>query len=329
MLTIRRCLGVLAIAIGAVALGALINAANACEGGRCPDDDPAPVTSGQTVTVQVTGTFVGGGSEGSSGSSGSTTVQVAPPCIYFQGMTGKEYYEYWHPNGQEEPRPGMGMGNHEVEKPYDGYKEHKDDTEGNWYFRMCSSANFDGDIAAFFDYAQEWFDSHGPVFVPPGGSPPIPPIPPEILLQAAEESMTVPDPVFDWNPRRAADQGTLVNLPTWFWLDPDTPTSGSVTASAGPSSVTVDLALTNVEYHADTAGSVVCDDGGTPWSPGASSDCTLTFGRAGADEVSASTRWDGTWSYNGAPQGALDPIGASWSTDLVVSEVQSVVTGVG
>ena len=112
----------------------------------------------------------------------------------------------------------------------------------------------------------------------PASSPPIPPIPGEVLLAAAMEAITVPDPEFVWNPQERSGDGSVVNLDTWFWLENDLPTEGSVTAQAGPWSATVELSLSNVEYYSADAGSVVCADGGTEWTPTAGqSDCTLTF----------------------------------------------------
>ncbi len=150
-----------------------------------------------------------------------------------------------------------------------------------------------------------------------------------MLLAAAMEAITVPDPEFVWNPQERRGNGSVVNLDTWFWLDGNLPTEGSVTASAGPWSATVELSLTNVEYNSADAGSVVCDDGGTEWTPTATSDCTLTFTRpSDAATVEASARWDGTWSYNGAPQGAIDPLTSDWEFSFPVYEIGSTVTDV-
>src|SRR5699024_8140584 len=118
-------------------------------------------------------------------------------------------------------------------------------------------------------------------------------------------------------------QGTLVNLPTWFWLEPELPTEGSVTASvetmAGGNSVTVEMGMVSAAFSGGAAGSITCPAGGTPWAANASSDCTLSFASAGEHTVTAESRWEGSWSFNGDPQGAVDPIGATWSTGLTAS----------
>ncbi|WP_322938049.1 hypothetical protein [Nocardioides bizhenqiangii] len=318
--SVLRSTAVLAMAGSAIALGAAVEPASACGVGtdNCGDTS----SSGGTVTITVSGSFVGAGS---AGSSGTTTVSLPTPCWYDAGYTGKEYAEWvdsgeaarlWHRTG--------GIGNYE---PHPGYQRYKDDTEGHWYGATCSSATFE-DIDDFFEFAEEWFRTHDSVYVEAGGSPPIPPVPGEVLLAAAMEAITVPDPEFVWNPQERSDNGSVVNWPTWFWLDGALPTEGSVTASAGPWSATVELSLTNVEYFSEGAGSVVCEDGGTEWTRSAGeSDCTLTFpSPSDAATVEASARWDGSWSYNGAPQGAIDPLTSDWEISFPVYEIGSTVT---
>ncbi|KHL12096.1 hypothetical protein CLV56_3453 [Mumia flava] len=320
------------VATGSVAMvgaGAVLSAAAACGETGCGggSGSGSTQTDGGTVTVHVTGSFVGGGSGGSSGSS-STTVAVPVPCWYFATETGKELYDRYGEDGMVT----LG-GPHEPSVPaseyYPGYKQHKDDDEGSWYAGVCSGAAYEdlGYTGDFLDFAEDWFRDRGPVYVQAGQTPPVPPVPPEVLLQAAEDAMTVPEPRFEMNPRYQGDAITVVNLETWFWTDASIPTAGSVTASAGANSVTVDITREGVEFASPSAGSVLCTDGGTPYAQGENSDCTLTFRRsAAATPVTASTLWHGTWSFNGAPQGAIDPLTSSWSDDIGVGEVQSIVT---
>ncbi len=314
-------------ATAAALVGGFFSPAAACDvnGNNCGGDGPD--VSGRTIAVTVTHSYGSGGSSGSAGTStGSTTVQVPVPCWYVQGKTGKEYY-HWVESGQASIdwyHHGGGDGPFE---PYPGYKQHKNDSEGHWYGSACSSETFEN-IDDFFEYSQQWFAEHPSVYVPGGGQPPIPPIPPEVLLEAATDALTIPEPEFVWSPQLVDGQGTLVNLDTWFWLD-DYPTEGTVTASAGPSTVTVDLTLDDVQYSSAEAGSVTCADGGSPWQEGASSDCRLVFPRASdATTVAANAAWSGTWSYNGVPQGAIDPVSADWETSFPVREAGAVVTDV-
>ena len=83
---------------------------------------------------------------------------------------------------------------------------------------MCSSANFDGNLDEFFDFADSWFDQHQGIYVQEGSTPPVPPVPPEILRNVAFDELTVPAPRLDWNPKHDGDAATLVNLDTWVWL---------------------------------------------------------------------------------------------------------------
>lgn len=319
MLTLLRLAVLTLLAGGFVAVGPpAATAADDCGRTGC---DGSVETSGNSVVVTVTGTLVRGGS---AGSSSSTTVSIPTPCYLMATVSGKELAE------DIERNDGMVLGDDRqfvpAEQYWPGWEDHADDDVGRWYVPVCDLGVTDPPPTDAF--MNDFFDRTDSTFVEEGETPPTPPIPPEILLAAAQEALAVPDPRFDLNPRRGGAASTVVNLDTWFWmLDPTD--SGSVTASAGGNSVTVNLARESVVFSSANAGSVSCDDGGVAWSPGASSDCTLTFRRSGAGQsVDATTRWVGTWSFNGAEQGAVDPVVATWSDAIAVAEIQSVVTGV-
>ena len=137
----------------------------------------------------------------------------------------------------------------------------------------------------------------------------------------------IPEPEFAWNPELRATQGTFVNIPTWFWLADDIPVEGSVTATAGPWSATIELGLSNAEYHSEQTGTVV---GGRRHRVGATeSDCARSLPRpADAETVQANARWDGIWSFDAEPQGTIDPLTADWEVSLPVTEIGSTVTEV-
>ncbi|MGA9746833.1 MAG: hypothetical protein WBQ50_05200 [Nocardioides sp.] len=321
-----RLAAALTIAAGLVGAGAAVSPAAACEGGGIACAPPeTPSADGNTVTVTVYGTMVSGGSPGSSGTR-TTSVVVPTPCIWFRGWTGKEYAE-----GIDDGTINGG-GSRDAEngtwEPAPGYQQHQDDVEGHWYYPGCRMLDgiFDS-YAEFSRYTQDFFDDNPQVFIPGGGTPPVPDVPPEVLLLAAQEAMEMPEPVFDYNPRRTGDAATLVNLDTWFWLEDDTE-EGEVTATAGANSVTVDAALQDVTFVGDNAGAVTCTDPGVEWTPGADSSCLLQFIRAGSNGVTASSTWGLTWSYNGTPQGTLDALGATWTTDINTVESQALVTQV-
>jgi hypothetical protein len=331
MLTIRRA----AAAVGAGLLLSLCAAlpANAddsgcavtgtCGGGATPE------VSGHTVVVRVSGSLVSGGSPGSGG--GTTSVSVPSPCWYIQGMSGKEYAE-WVDSGKAQYLWYHTNAGNGAYQPVAGYEQHKNDDKGHYYGGECSSETFGDDIDGFFSYADKWFADHPEVWVDAGNQPPVPPIPPQVLRDAALKAMTLPEPTFSWSPQMRGDNGTLVNLQTWFWQNQPV-LHGDVTASAGGNSATVTADVTSVVYDAPTADHPAsCPDGGTPYSRGASSSCTLEFVKAtpagGSETVTATASWGLSWSYNGAGRGALDPVSITDQAPLVVKENQALVTSV-
>lgn len=209
MLTSR---GLAVAAAGTLALLAVPTTAFAWE------KPPPPTTgtggNGQTVTITVTGTGVKGGRAGHAGTS---SVTVQSPCSMSAYYTGKEYYEWVHSGAANRDWYHQTGGSEGPFEPKAGYEKYKDDTEGHWYGGSCSSEGFD-DLKEFFAYADKWFAEHDSVYVQANEQPPIPPIPPEVLRQAATKAMTLPGPEIDWNPKRNGDAATLVNLDTWVWL---------------------------------------------------------------------------------------------------------------
>ncbi|TCC45877.1 hypothetical protein E0H75_29640 [Kribbella capetownensis] len=287
-------------------------------------------TEGGTITVTVTGTGVKGGS---AGHAASRTVSVPSPCYMSPGMTGKEYYEWvssgkanadWHHTGGDLDGPFT---------PYPGYEQHKDDDKGHWYGGSCSSETFGDDLDSFFEYADKWFAAHKSVYVPAGQAPPAPPVPPELLRDVAADEMTIPEPVLDWNPKRAGDASTLVNMDTWVWLkdqQKDLYVEATANSAAGALTARVDAALSSLTVSAPSAGSTTCNGPGTPYAPGASNPCTIQFTKAsplgGTTPVTATTTWHATWSYQGTNMGAIpqQPAPQSNTTNIGVLEVQAV-----
>jgi hypothetical protein len=291
---------------------------------------PPPTTGGDggTITVTVTGTGVRGGS---AGRPSSRQVIVPSPCWMSPGFTGKEYYEWvksgraassWYHTGNEGPF-----------EPQPGYEKYKDDDKGRWYGGACSSETFN-DLDQFFAYADKWFAEHKSVYVPAGVRPPVPPVPPELLRDVASDEMTLPKPEINWNPKRAGDAATLVNLDTWVWLT-DRRTSLYVEASAdtavGRIAARVDASLAAMTVSAPGAGTTQCEDGGVPYAPGATGECAIRFTRSspggGRTPVTTQTRWTATWSVNGQDRGAIpqQPAAQSLVTNIGVREVHAVV----
>jgi hypothetical protein len=333
--TRRAALGVapaLLVAAGLTALAAppaVAEPAPRCGLGACDDDgggggSDAGADDG-AVTIIVWGSGTTSGDEGYEIPADS--VVVLPPCRYYRYLTGKDYYD-----GVQDGSIFMGNGDAPSSVPFPNYEAYKDDTEGYWWSGMCDSGDYDGSIDDFLDYAEEWFENEfEPVYVEPSEPIPVPPIPPEILVQVAYDEMTLPDPQIGWNPRRDGDGATFVNLPTWMWLE-DGPVVLEVHAEAGENEARVEATMSSMNFSAANAAPVSCDGHGVAWTSGASSDCALTFTRSSANQpgrvstVLAESQWTIEWFANGEPRGPLDPQTTSATFTLPVAEVQTVVT---
>ncbi|MGH8775796.1 MAG: hypothetical protein ACRDWI_11670 [Jiangellaceae bacterium] len=326
MLTTRiaAATGVAAVVLAMTAASAMACPTRGCQDLPPPDGSEAGSGDG-TVYVQVWGS---GTTNGSSGGFEVPLREIAimPPCRYIPGMTGQEYYD-WFRNGG-----AIGHADGDPYEPHPGYEQHQDDTEGVWWGGMCSSADFDGTLGEFFDYSSGWFDENDSIYVQPGDPQPVPPIPPEVLVNYAYDSMDIPDPQLAWNPRRGADAATFVNLATWVWLE-DSPVTLEVNAAAGGNTATVVAELSGMTVSAPTAEPAVCGGAGVPWSATATTDCAIVFTRSSANqpdqatEVTVETTWTVDWFANGAPQGPLQPQTMTETTDIPVAEVQALVTG--
>ncbi|GAA0608846.1 hypothetical protein GCM10009534_49470 [Kribbella sandramycini] len=293
------------------------------------EEDPPPskpVTTGGTVTITVSGTALKGGSPGRAV---SRKVSVPSPCWMEPSYTGKQYYEFVTGTGQYRERGGMAwvnqhMGENLTAEP--GYEQYKDDITGRWWGGTCNSGNYDGPTKEFLEVSAAYFEEHPFTFIRAGRPVPVPPVPPEVLRDAAIAEMELPTPTIDWNPKTAESNGTIVNLDTWVWLT-DRRDSLYVEATAntmgGPTSARVDVMLTGITVSADGAETAVCDGPGVPYSPSATGACAITLTRPGPTAVSTQSTWHATWSANGAPQGDIptQPVVTPSLTTIQVSEI--------
>lgn len=321
MLRIR--LSILSLA----ALGALaVLTSPAAHADYTPPSTTTPGVSGNTINITVTGSGVKSGSGGTDG--GTRTVAVKAPCVYTQGYTGKKYYEYVKSGG---PMGRDTEGN--PFPPYEGYEQYKDDDKGHWYGGMCSSADYNGSLDEFIKFSNQWFDEHSGVYVQENETPPVPPVPVELLRDVAFDEMTVPAPEIDWNPKHAGDLASVVNIDTWVWLRDRRPglyVEASVDSMAGRISARVDATLTGMTVSGPNGESADCAGSGVPYAPGATGECSIRFVKASPGQskspVTVKTGWATTWSTPGqdpvpTPE-QLDPAPAT--TNIRVLEIQTI-----
>jgi hypothetical protein len=134
------------------------------------------------------------------------------------------------------------------------------------------------------------------------------------------------------NPRT---QDALVAISTWFWVTgvPE----GGVTAEASVPGISVRAVAEPgaVRLDLDDGTSITCPGGGVPYSPGASSDCTHEYQRAGTYMVSATVLWTGTYTYTVDGLGTFGPfeiqtpVPRTDSSELAVNEAQAINTRSG
>jgi hypothetical protein len=296
----------------------LTGVATASAGGSVTD----PTTSDSRITIIVTSSTSMAGSTGGGGGATSLDVQVLPPCWFSAEKTGKQYFDY--------RQTGVSL-----DAPRGGYRKHQTDDKGHWYTGECSSANWPDPqgLAGWLTYLDQVDLS--PQWVPFAQPGPQSPVTPELLREVAINNLTPPQPHLDWNPKLAANQATLVNLQTWFWLD-KSPTSLQVSAASGGLTATVTATFAGMDISAPFEQTVPCTGPGTAYAPGAKPTCYLAFSRASsylglpATPVTVATTWIATWADSvGGDHGLIaaqpSPVTAP-ATNIQVDEVQTLVT---
>lgn len=310
-------------------------------GGGCPPGDGADAgAGGGTIHVTVWGSGV---------RAGGTTFEVAPSsswvqpvCWYSFLLSGADYYDFWA-SGRAHQLIGL-LPPEDHFEPFPGYEDHQDDPDGGWWSPRCSSAAWEGDISGFFEYTTEFFENNSSVYVPVGDVPPAVDVPPQLLAQVAFDAMELPSGDLDWNPRGGASGATVVEVPTWVWVQ-DSATQVSVTASVSSGTwARVDAGVDRVEVSAPGARPVTCGTVGVAWSADASASdaCSLTFFRSSANQpvkagqsVPTSTLtvtevWTASWvsSLDSTPT-ALPDQEQTTTAEVPVAEIQTVVTSNG
>lgn len=173
-------------------------------------------------------------------------------------------------------------------------------------------------------------------FIDPGDDPegngPTPiMVDPGELAQRTLETLPLPAPEVHMAPAGMGGAPSLVNLPTWLWIDGGWgPLSKS--ATAGQTTVTVMVESVRVDYDMG-AGSTSCGGPGTAWRGGnrvhSPSGCDFTYSSAGEYDTSAVIQFQADWTCSGfclANEGTLGVVaGPASSSSVQVSERQSVV----
>lgn len=183
---------------------------------------------------------------------------------------------------------------------------------GNFYHRICERSG-QVDVRLFF--------------VPNRASA-------QVLAERALDEAPIPLPAPQMNP--PAEQGAVVNVELWLWLDPEQWRPVSATAEAGGVQVTTTASPQSVEWDMGNGDVVVCPDPGTAYDPGRSpgdqaTDCAYTYRRSSAHTpgghftVTATVTWGIAWSVTGAGGGGqLAPATRSTSVDVAVAEIQTL-----
>lgn len=162
---------------------------------------------------------------------------------------------------------------------------------------------------------------------------------PNTVAQRAASSITLPSPVIRTNPAVS----TVVNIPTWLWINSSMWHPRTATASLAGISATATASPVTVAFVTGDGDRVVCDGPGAAYNPSepASTQSTSCFhkylyssaGQASpngnpnddAFEVSATITWNVTWKGDGfAGGGSLPSLTTTSTTSLRVEQIESV-----
>lgn len=184
---------------------------------------------------------------------------------------------------------------------------------GAWYRKICD--NGDGTTTGSIVWISDRVD-------------------PEVLAVQAEDRVPIPAPGIRMNP--APRSGSVVNVPTWLWIDGGQWAPVNAQASAGGVTVTATAAPQSVTWDMGNGDTVVCTGPGTAYDPAVpaeqqTTDCSYTYRRSSAGLaneayiVTATVRWDVTWTIVGAPGGgSLGSTPRSEAISVRVAEVQAL-----
>lgn len=275
-----------------------------------------------TISVGVSYTSVSNGGGGGAATSTTATGTVAPLCDYSSTATGADLA---HDIRKPPTHPGARV----RKEKYPDWEQHENEP-GQWYYLNCHEDRASSEEE--YIKARDDAESRPAVWVPDGEDPPAPEVDGETLAQAAWDAVDIPTPSIGTNPALGDSGATVVGLDTWVWADGDTPATVTATATAGPVTATVTATASGLSLSAPDS-TPHCSGFGTPWQPGmaeGSSDCTIVFGRASAHRASQTTplrtsaTYDVSYTATDGSSGALDPVTVTSTTELPVTEIQTV-----
>lgn len=301
------------LTIAFMCLSLLLSPVRADGGSSISSVNKADGTS--TISVGVSYTSVSNGGGGGAATSTTATGTVAPLCDYSSTATGADL-------AHDIRRPPTHPGAQVPKEKYPDWEQHENEP-GQWYYLNCHENRASSEEE--YIKARDDAESRPAVWVPDGEDPPAPEIDGETLAQAAWDAVDIPTPSIGTNPALGDSGATVVGLDTWVWADGDTPATVTATATAGPVTATVTATASGLSLSAPDS-TPHCSGFGTPWQPGmaeGSSDCTIVFGRASVHRASQTTPLRTSATYDGS-SGALDPVTVTSTTELPVTEIQTV-----
>lgn len=265
-------------------------------------ETPNTTPGGYSVRVTYTGSAAPKG-----GGSGQVVPSIPPKCWWavFNGgdpVSVKKSIDQGYNQGHYSGIQYLAL--YGPRQRFDDAVTNKSDI--TWYVMTCQGGKLNTpDALAYAGDSINFYGERWPIIVksfPAGQEPPPPLVDPEALRDAAFAAMEIPKPTIDRNPKTAGSNATLVNLPTWFWVDQADRGPYDITATAGPVSATVVVKPTAWNLFSNFGGAACTEQQiTTAYTPGTSdaSACTLTFNRAstGAGHtVRLQTQWAATWS---------------------------------
>jgi hypothetical protein len=181
------------------------------------------------------------------------------------------------------------------------------DGAGTWYWKTCLDDN--GMASATVAWVPQRTD-------------------PETVARRALHYVALPDPTIGMSP--PPQQGAVVNLPVWLWVNHDAWEPTAATATIDGLSVQTTATPERVVWRLGNGEELTCGGPGTPYDPARPeaeqhSDCTYLFGQPGSYAVTATVEWRARWTVVGGTRGGdLGVVRRSASTTIDVSEIQAL-----